>query len=216
MPETAMNDPFGPKPDKLILDTGALIKKILGLPNIKLVIDSASRIELFKVHLRDSPQEIGFDYLLSTLALPLFGSLLGDEYIRLKEAVSTARTNTLSILRCMSLSMRYCNYDYVYTPSTPGDMIHRISLEGTAYSVETAKPLTNLNRLFSDLIFLFGEPLVVGGSTIPGHILPTVNMDTVNYLLPDHWIMMGRYAQWDSRRTVDKVWSRARDINVGL
>lgn len=106
----------------------------------------------------------------------------------------------------------YASWDYVYTPYTPDNLIHRLSSSEDGYMCEFSGAWpeecedTTL-RLTNDLNSLF-----VNGWTIErvvrglnGHLLPLPFVPT----WPEHIQPLGRFAQWSPRATADVVLEHA-------
>jgi len=101
---------------------------------------------------------------------------------------------------------RYSKWDYVYTPYTPADAIHRFSYQGDMYSVEVNGDLRE-QELHSDLNFLFPDGWYVEDIRhgLKGHLLPLEEkIEWAENIAP-----LGRFAQWDTRATLDAVLTRA-------
>jgi hypothetical protein len=104
---------------------------------------------------------------------------------------------------------KYAAWDYVYTPYTPANAIHRFSPHNSEYAVEINGELDQL-ALESDLNFLFCEGWYIHSlqRNLKGHLLPLEQ----NFQWPGNVAPLGRFAQWDSRATVDTVHDEALKI----
>lgn len=94
----------------------------------------------------------------------------------------------------------YASFDYVYTPYTPADVIHRFSPSRGGYSVETNGTLDR-DKLNSDLAFIFSDGYVIESVTegLKGHLLDLIEPPD----WPDNIAPIGRFAKWDPRSTTD-------------
>jgi hypothetical protein len=98
----------------------------------------------------------------------------------------------------------FTKWDYVYTPYTPANLIHRVSPSGDDYHCEFngiwEEGATN-DRVASDLNFLFPSGWVINDVKrgLNGHLLPIGGkLEWPNNIRP-----LGRYACWDPRATTD-------------
>jgi hypothetical protein len=100
-------------------------------------------------------------------------------------------------------------FDYVYTPYTPADTVHRFSPNVGGYSVE-ANGILDRDRLQSDLAFIFPDGYVLEGikEGLKGHLLPLPE----SVVWPDNVAPLGRFACWDSRVTADIVLRDAMEL----
>jgi hypothetical protein len=97
---------------------------------------------------------------------------------------------------------KYAKWDFVYTPYTPANYIHRLSPHEGIYTVEANGELDEI-KLHSDLHFIFDDGYCVTKvhSGLKGHLLPL----EVQPEYPANIAPIGRFARWDSRATVDVV-----------
>jgi len=97
---------------------------------------------------------------------------------------------------------RYASWDFVYTPYTPADYIHRFSPAGLGYMVEANGELDN-TKMESDLQFIFQDGYYIKQIRVgmKGHLLPLPSQPQ----WPDNVAPLGRFAQWDPRATADTV-----------
>ena len=97
----------------------------------------------------------------------------------------------------------------MYTPYTPGDSIHRFSVDGISYVCEVNGDLNSrMINVISDLNFIFGSGWSVSKITkdLKGHLLPmTEKIDWPGNIAP-----LARFAQWNPRGTVDKILDDAK------
>lgn len=99
----------------------------------------------------------------------------------------------------------YAAFDYVYTPYTPNDAIHRITPREGGYCAEVSGDLDRVN-LHADLQFLFPAGYILGDVSggQPGHISSNPKPDW-----PSNHRPLGRYASWDYRASADTVLTEA-------
>lgn len=146
-----------------------------------------------------SGQRYGFHYAIVTLPLWVSRRLVDWP---LPEATAMK----LNLVKVEPLRDPYAKWDYVYTPYTPADLIHRISPAGGGYSCEfngawlPGSTVIN-DRVASDLNFLFPKGWVVSDtkSNLNGHLLPLAERP----VWPTHIRPIGRFAKWDPRATAD-------------
>jgi len=101
---------------------------------------------------------------------------------------------------------RYAKWDYVYTPYTPANVVHRFSPSGSYYVLESNGMLDYVN-LRSDINFLFPEgwnPIKLQ-ERLKGHLLQLDRQPQ----WPETVAPLGRFAKWDSRTTTDVTVSDA-------
>lgn len=163
----------------------------------KIVADVIERIEPGRVRLK-SGASLPFDFLITTLPLWIARRLF---WFPLPEALAMK----LNVVTVEHQRNPYARWDYVYTPYTPEDLVHRISPNdgGTAVEFNGEWEDDTNDRLTSDLNFLFPDgwtPLrVVKGAN--GHLLPLESKPS----WPDNVRPLGRFAQWNPRATSDVV-----------
>lgn len=107
----------------------------------------------------------------------------------------------------VSLTARaYSAWDYVYTPYTPADLIHRFSPDEGGYSAEMNGEFA-MADLLSDLNFIFGGTFAIDSvrQGLKGHLLPLPEDTVIEW--PDNVAPIGRFAKWDSRSTVDVAYA---------
>lgn len=97
---------------------------------------------------------------------------------------------------------KYVRWDYVYTPYTPADSIHRFTPNSDGYSVEVNGDFDFLS-LVSDLNFIFpgGYHIANVRRGLKGHLFPLKE----KIAWPENIAPLGRFAQWESSSTVDTV-----------
>jgi hypothetical protein len=105
---------------------------------------------------------------------------------------------------------RFYQWDYVYTPYTPGSSIHRLSPDGNDYAVEANGQLDYVDFI-NDLNFLFsdGWHIKTMKNGLKGHLLPLSSQPEP----PKNISLLGRFACWDTRMTVDVVMEHAIELS---
>lgn len=151
----------------------------------------------------------GYTHLVLTIPLWLVRRMC---YFRLPDALAMK----LNVVQIHPLRDPYAAWDYVYTPYTPDDLIHRISPRSNGYSCEFNGDWTEgetNTRLTSELNFLFPDGWALDGikKGLNGHLLPLSERP----LWPENIRPLGRFAQWDSRATSDVVLESAVKIADG-
>lgn len=150
---------------------------------------------------------VPYDYVIFTTplwTLPEFGA-----WWKVPEA-HAVRLNVVTVE--LQRHDPYALWDYVYTPYTPEDAVHRISPYRSGYMVEWngLGDLVN-SRVMGDLNWLFpGGYVVTGGrGGLNGHLLPLMGE---THSPPENVAMLGRFAQWNSRATMDVVLEDAKAL----
>jgi FAD dependent oxidoreductase len=119
----------------------------------------------------------------------------------------------LNVVQVNPLKDPYARWDYVYTPYTPDDLVHRFSPRASGYNVEFNgiwdDAVTNA-LLTNELNFLFPHGWALDSITkgLNGHLLPLER--EVNW--KENVQPLGRFAQWDPRATTDVVLKTALDL----
>lgn len=192
----SMNDPAARKNARRAIrcDFGDMIARLSSGPRILKAglaeIDSRGS----RVKLTDGSWH-GYDRLIVTLPLWVVRRM-ADFYVPHGLAVS------LNIVHVSPRRDRYAAWDYVYTPYTPADCVHRISPSGSGYSVEANGDWDKIQLpLVNDLGFLFPDGFTVDSSApnLKGHLLPLTEVAA----WPENVVPLGRFAQWDPRATTD-------------
>jgi 2-polyprenyl-6-methoxyphenol hydroxylase-like FAD-dependent oxidoreductase len=196
----SMNDPASTKPRQAIrcnyrdminaLAKGALLCKA-----------SVEKIETGRL-LTTTGVAVPYDFLIVTN--PLW-SLREMANFYVPEGVAMA----LNVAVIDARRDRYTRWDYVYTPYTPDNAVHRFSPAGGGYAVEGNGAFRGL-AFTSDLNFLFPEGwcLVSFKEGLKGHLLPL----DMGADWPPNVAPLGRFAQWDARATMDVVLLEARKL----
>lgn len=136
-----------------------------------------------------------YDYLI--LTIPLW-AIKPTAYFHVPEG----HAMQLNVAIVEPLFDSYAKWDYVYTPYTPADAIHRISSSDGVYNCEVNGEL-NRNDLVSDLNFIFKAGWAVESvrEGLKGHLLPLSEQPE----WPSNVAPLGRFAKWDPRSTADVV-----------
>jgi hypothetical protein len=196
----AMNDPEAVGARKALrCDSFSLLRRLVARAPI--VQDGVS---IFENHcIRGlSGRHHSFDFCVVTSPLWQFNKLSNFE---LPEAMA-AKLNRVEVDQLHT--DQFAKWDYIYTPYTPEDLIHRVTQRDGGYTVEFSgqwqeeEDDTSL-RLTNELNHLFPEGWALNGITreASGHLLPL----PFRPVWPEHVRPIGRYAAWESRATPDFV-----------
>lgn len=175
-----------------------------------------------RIHLQEgvSGVSMGYDILIPTLPLGLLSKLAPWA------SFPTADVTKLAIFELtLPIFTNAWDYDYMYTPEAKwvsrlvwpnrGALMAEVPWhlpQGEAYpSQPTLNSVTPW--VVSILKDTFGiEGVCTDSRFIPGHLQPLTRMPD----WPADWFPLGRFAQWDSRATADKVYARALAIASGI
>lgn len=143
-----------------------------------------------------------FDFVVLTVPLWIIRSMV-------KFFVPEGAAMKLNVANVTPHRDQYIGFDYVYTPYTPADLVHRFSPLDSGYSVEFNGEMDE-ERLLSELNFIFPdgyriENMVTG---LKGHLLPLAQKPD----WPRNAAPIGRFAKWDPRSTVDVVLDDAKEL----
>jgi glycine/D-amino acid oxidase-like deaminating enzyme len=213
-PNSMNNDKFsrGYRPTKLSISPGVLLDELI----------SGVR-EGADIHLRRSVRAVSeseavttntrtpFDLLVSAVPLWSFKSIYHG-----RKPIPNARAHRLMLRTYDAPSFTEVRgLDYLYTPSTQFGMIHRVSSDALSgrVTVEANRrhrdPDHDVEALMRDVGSLLGhDAKLVDKAETHGHLIPI--REPWEY--PDRIVPIGRFAQWDSRATFDKVFERAEAI----
>lgn len=200
----SMNDPFSATRKALACDLDEFIKRLSGykshchVSEMVTSVNSSAR----RVYTAEGASW-NFDYLVVTAPLWIARRLLDFP-------LPDGMARKLNVVDVDSIgSDPYARWDYVYTPYTPENMVHRLSPHDGGYSVEFNGEWSDSTsgRLRNELNFLFGNAWALNDvkKGLPGHLIP-LESD------PEYppWIApLGRFAAWDPRATTDKTLSDA-------
>lgn len=144
-----------------------------------------------------------FDLLVTTLPATVFRNLCDSV------SFPALRVKRLRIYTYKTEMSAFDGYDYVYTPITPSDVVHRVFPDDGWWIVEAnddgdqdfdAKVQRDVEVIFDN-----DNSRCISTRSTNGHVV-TVSGD-LRY--PSGVVPVGRYAQWDARMTADRAWSRA-------
>jgi hypothetical protein len=198
----SMNDPESSGPRKALrCDMDRMLKDLIGLAPI--AKDGCAHIEPNKV-IGTTGTKYPFDYLLLTIPIWVIKTMV---WFPLPDTMAI-KLNLVMVDPPEKVDA-FAQWDYVYTPYTPENMIHRISPRDGGYTCEFNGAWEEGDgtgdRLTSELNFLFpgGWALARTLKGLNGHLLPM----TTKPVWPDNIRPLGRFAQWDPRMTSDVVLS---------
>lgn len=191
----SMNDPGANKNDRrgLRCDVKALITAMA--EGTEVVRAGAKGIERDHV-LLDNGARLDFDKCVVTLPLWVLANMC-PWYIPTGVAMS------LNIVRLVAMgSDPYVQWDYVYTPYTPGDAVHRIAAVEGGWDAEAngdwarieSKVMDDIHNLWPD-----GVKVLRVAPGLKGHLLDLATQPE----WPAHIAPLGRFAKWDPRATTD-------------
>lgn len=196
----AMNDPAATKPRKALkCDFHDMVRKLGQKANT--VRAALTKIEGNEVHMNNGAK-LPFDYLVLTIPLWIIRDIVSWE-------VPIGLSVKLNIALVKPARDPYAKWDYVYTPYTPGDSIHRFSPHGGGYSVES-NGILNHAALKTDLDFIFKEGWQVIGvkEGLKGHLMPL----EYEPAWPANVAPLGRFARWEPRATTDETLKEAAEL----
>lgn len=152
-----------------------------------------------------STSKIHAPRIVSTIPRPM--------YIKLLEGVASLPEHNhrwLHSIEVHASAAALGNYDYLYTPGLRN--VHRISrtrdFNKFTFEVNSAdRGYSGLGRWFEEMDSLMKTNVKAHAvhSIIPGHILPGSDN---GWKPPQDHFLIGRYAAWEPRETVDKVFLR--------
>jgi len=198
-----MNDPFSGNTKKgMRCDLNALIEELGKRANI-----NNSAIATFSldagIAINTNAVTFDFDYLVFTIPLWIIKKIGHFEHFPDSTAMA------LHLINVKPVGNPYVRWDYVYTPYTPGNSIHRLSYVDGFYSCEVSGEM-NESGVYSDLNFLFpnGFEILEWKRNMKGHLLPLAEPPQ----WPERVAPLGRFASWNPRATVDVVMEQAYDL----
>jgi len=196
----AMNDPASAKSTKALrCDFQSMIKLLAS----KCRIVKASLINVIGSRaFFDNSTIQKFDYLVLTIPLWIIRRVSDYE-------IPSAVAMNLNIAMVEGVKDPYARWDYVYTPYTPADCIHRLSPDGDYYAVEANGELDE-RKLHCDLNFLFKDGWRMRSlrTNLKGHLLPLDG----EIKTPDNVALLGRFAAWEPRMTVDVTLEKTEQL----
>jgi hypothetical protein len=145
--------------------------------------------------LTDRGNKHDFDFLVLTIPLFVIKRLVDFE-------VPDGHAMRLNLINVEVQRDAYAKWDYVYTPYTPANAIHRVSTMDGGYSCEVTGEL-DMKSAEDDLGFLFksGYYTMDVREGLKGHLLPLMYRPE----WPANVAPLGRFAKWDPRSTADVV-----------
>lgn len=138
---------------------------------------------------------VGYDKLILTIPLWIIRQM-ADFYVPQGMAMA------LNLIQVKPRRDRFARWDYVYTPYTPADSIHRFSPSGSGYSMEINGEWERQEaNAVDDLAFIFEDGFVVERIKVglKGHLLELQEQPE----WPSNVVPLGRFAKWEPRATTD-------------
>lgn len=204
----SMNDPeaTGPR-TALRCDMQQTLRRLIARANI--VADRADKIEPHRVT-GSSGAVHKYDFMITTVPLWVMKQL---SWFDLPDAMA-AKLNLVMVDPNPRMD-NYARWDYVYTPYTPENLIHRLTPRDGGYTCEFngrwADEDSSMNdRITSEMNFLFPEGWALSNvvKNLNGHLLPLPTRPS----WPFNIRPLGRFAQWDPRATSDVVLTTAQKL----
>lgn len=201
----AMNDPAAQRLSRRAIrcDFAEFIKALGARAEIrKRSVQAISSVE--SRLLLDDGSWLPYERLISTLPLWVVREMC-DFYVPQGMAMS------LNLIQVSPLRDRFAKWDYVYTPYTPGDAVHRLSPRDSGYSVEANGDWERIERkVLDDLAFLFPDGFAIDGVAkgVKGHLLDLQEQPA----WPANVHPLGRFARWDPRATTDTTLEDAKRL----
>ena len=195
-----MNDPASIKPRKALrCDFGELIQELA--KGVQVVEEKFISLKKGTVSLSNQ-HKLPYDQVVFTI--PLW-AIRGNVPFYVPHGVAMK----LNIAAIMPTRDTYAKWDYVYTPYTPANCIHRFSPYLSGYVVEANGEYDELS-LHSDLGFIFPDGYHVERirTGLKGHLIPLQQPPE----WPENVAPLGRFAQWDPRATADVVLDNAKEL----
>lgn len=203
----SMNDPFSTARKALSCDLAEFVRRLADYRVSSHVNEMVYGVDhVAKALLLKSGARFTYDYLVVTTPLWVTRKIA-------KFPLPEAMAVKLNVVDLDTMGKdTFARWDYVYTPYTPENLVHRVSPSEGGYSVEfngdwgADTPL----RLQGDLNFLFGNAWALNNVAkgLPGHLLPLGEAPT----WPADVQPLGRFAAWDSRMTTDRTLSAAIEL----
>lgn len=189
----AMNDPASVKPRKALkCDFKAMVQALAAEAKIY----KAGLVKVDETELQlSNGSKIPYDYLVMTLPLWVAKGMVPWE-------IPDGVASRLNVANVKPARDPYARWDYIYTPYTPADHIHRFSPNGGGYSVEVNGKLDR-DKLEMDLSFIFKDGWTIESvrEGLKGHLLPL----DCEPKWPANVKPLGRFAKWDPRATTDET-----------
>ena len=206
---TSMNDPFAKEKErKVVCDVHKFCYKLLDTVAADPAVFNVIPRPLYSVAVNNvavaGAQALYYDYMV--LTLPLWatrGKVPWD--------VPKCHNRPLNAALIKTTSNLYKMWDYVYTPYTPFDFVHRMSPAGEDKFWLEANGLCDNDKFEGEARYLFHDKYEVERvvSGLKGHLLPLEGEQPV---YPENVAPLGRFAEWYPRATVDYVLERAQEL----
>jgi len=201
----AMNDPAAAKGPRRAMRTDFQYMIDELEKRAKIIRLGLSRIDSARNAIQLSNGEwCGYDKLILTIPLWVIRSM-ADFYVPQGMALG------LNLIQVRPMRDAYSKWDYVYTPYTPADAIHRISHFDGGYTCEAnggwSKQESNVQ---TDLAFIFEDGFLIESikAGVKGHLLELQEQPR----WPDNVAPLGRFAKWDPRATADVTLEDVRTL----
>ena len=204
--DTAMNEGGQAGPQRYMVSVGALGRAVEDRVKVmrKGVVawyPGANTLDVRRSALSgDNQEHLEYSHLVWTLPLPLTLSMLG-----IRSPVPLHASDAY-MARVEAPSCRdFVDWDFVYTPYTPGNSLYRLSpLPDGAYNAEGVSEqalMLDVNSVFGSDASIVGKPRYIRTAHVFGEV-PV-------FQHPSNVLVLGRFAQWDPRMTMDKALERA-------
>jgi hypothetical protein len=194
--ERSMNDPAAISPKKAMKTNFEDLIETLGVRST-IIKGEVTKIDHERkvAFVRSGNERSYVEYDAAVVTIPLW-IVKNISTFRVPE-VAAMRLNIAQILPRID---DYAGYDYVYTPYTPANVVHRISPYEGGYCCE-ANGVIDRVELNSDLNFLFPHGYVLDWvrEGLQGHLLPLEFQPE----WPESVRPIGRFAKWEPRSTMD-------------
>lgn len=208
---TCMNDPLGNGADPALgCDHAVLVDRLIQSIRPKVAINTSSlvtNVYMGNVECTDGGRTM-FDRLITTIPLPVAAKIIpiGQQAKPTHHgiAVVNVKTAPAEVER-----FRQYKWDYCYTPLDP--LVSRLSNSNGLLQAEAPYHLNSHPPTAKDFA-ANGWQTDGQAMHMPGHLVPM----PANVNWPVGIIPLGRFAQWDSRMTVERVLDRAIEIRESL
>lgn len=196
-----MNDPADENKSALLCDISEFIKKLAWDAFLHCNTFMETRVERICprfVHTQRGRME--YDALINTIPLNVIKGLVTPD---LSSGIPASKCNKISIVDVEGVDTEMW-WDYLYTPFLPNvSRITRTSITGAQVEMpwSTVRPSMTVEDM-TPLTRGSNRPLLLNSrGDINGHLVPLQQPIRT----PKNWLMLGRYAEWDPRSTVDKT-----------
>lgn len=202
----SMDDPAANKPKSALrVPLDELVENLARRSRAKIIKARATAVSDMFVF-TSTHQALPYDYLITTIPLWEIRRICPWD-------IPEGMAIKLNAIYVSPIEDKYGKWDYVYTPYTPANAIHRISPQESGYSVEVNGKLDG-RALLEDLNFLFRRGFFVREirEGLKGHLLPL----EYEAQWPENVFSLGRFSQWDSRITADMVYKSVLKLSSAL